>query len=443
MARRKLFLLPIASLVLAAGACGSDDSSNDSDTTVAPAATAAPGETAASAAPAALSGEITFQTWSLKAGFADYFEPLIAAFEAQNPGVSIKWEDQPPDGYADKVVSQVLGDSLPDVVNLPPDIAHSVAVEGALLDLSTAYPALTSEYVGGALDAYTFSDVGTGVYGFPWYLGTTISYWNTDVAAAAGLDLKDPPTDLDGLIAWAEKVKTASGGKQYLMSRLPGLGDIVDTGTQLVADDGKSFVFNTDAAAAMIDKYAKAYKDGLMPPNVLNNDYGGDSKLYNEGLGGWTAATGSFISNLAKDAPSLVDKTVGTVGIGIPPLFVQGISVSNNSDNPELAIAFAAFVTNAANQIEFTTNTAAKGFFPGAIVEDQSVFGVSDGTNLGDAQVLAYEALQTAQNFTPAIWNDSMGKFLNQEITLAMDGGQSGQDALDHAVEYANDLLAG
>ena len=57
---------------------------------------------ASSAAEGEITGEITFQTWNLKASFQDYFEGVIADFEEEYPGTSVEWIDQPADGYADK-----------------------------------------------------------------------------------------------------------------------------------------------------------------------------------------------------------------------------------------------------------------------------------------------------------------------------------------------------
>lgn len=43
-----------------------------------------------------VSGNITFQTWSLKnEKFTPYFEKLIADFQKENPKVKVKWMDQP------------------------------------------------------------------------------------------------------------------------------------------------------------------------------------------------------------------------------------------------------------------------------------------------------------------------------------------------------------
>ena len=86
-----------------------------------------------------LSGEITFQTWSLKnEKFTPYFEKVVKDFQDAHPGTTIKWVDQPGDGYADKVMQQATAGQLPDVVNLPPDFAFPLVKAGKLMDLKKA-----------------------------------------------------------------------------------------------------------------------------------------------------------------------------------------------------------------------------------------------------------------------------------------------------------------
>ena len=94
-----------------------------------------------------VTGTVKFQSWSLKnEKFTPYFEELFAAFEEENPGVKVEWLDQPGDGYQDKVLSQANSGSLPDVVNLPPDIAFPLAKAGVLLDVAAADPSLAATW---------------------------------------------------------------------------------------------------------------------------------------------------------------------------------------------------------------------------------------------------------------------------------------------------------
>jgi multiple sugar transport system substrate-binding protein len=421
--------LAIATTVAIAGCGIGDKSTGDSQKVV--------------STSAALSGSITFQTWSLKNDkFTPYFTKVIAKFERAHPGTKINWIDQPGDGYATKITSQVTSGSLPDVVNLPPDIAHAVAKTGNLLDLTKNVPTLGTDYVKSGLDAYVYADTKTGSdsFGFPWYLGTDVNYWNKAMMARDGLDATKPPKTFDELLAQAKVMHDRSGGKDFLMSRGPGLSDIVNSGTKLMSDDGKKFVFNTPAAAAMIDKYTDAFKKGYLPPNLFATGYEGNSTLFNKQQVAWTTGTGYYIEGLKQTNPTLARNVLPSPALGTPPLYVQGVSVASKSKNLPLALAFAQFLTNDANQVAFVH--LAQGFLPGSAASATNPeFTKSDGTPQGDAAVIAYQSMQKAVNFTPPVWTSAMDTILGQEIAKAMTGKETAQQALDNAVKQVNTLL--
>ncbi|MFD0327367.1 ABC transporter substrate-binding protein [Streptacidiphilus monticola] len=271
------------------------------------------------AANAPLHGSITFQTWSLKNDkFTPYFTALIKSFEQQHAGTTINWIDQPGDGYSDKIVSQVTGGSLPDVVNLPPDIAHAAVKAGALLDLGKNVPTLDQDYVHSGLQAYTYADTGSGTYGFPWYLGTDVSFWNKAMLTRDGLNPAKVPHTFDELVAQAKIMHDRSGGKDFLMSRAPGLSDIVNSGTPLMTSDGSKFAFNTPAAAAMLDKYRDAFKAGYLPSNVLTSTYEGNSTLFTKRQAAWTTAGGNFIDSLKQSNPTLAQDVIPSPALDTP-----------------------------------------------------------------------------------------------------------------------------
>ncbi|MFE3203013.1 extracellular solute-binding protein [Embleya sp. NPDC055664] len=389
-----------------------------------------------------LKGSVTFQTWSLKNDkFTPYFTALIADFQTKHPGTTINWIDQPGDGYSTKVSSQVTSGSLPDVVNLPPDIAHSMAKVGALLDLTKNVPTLSADYVKSGLDAYTFPDFANATYGLPWYLGTDVSYWNKTMLTRNGLDPTKPPKTFEDLLAQAKIMHDRSGGKDFLMSRSPGLSDIVDSGTKLMTADGKRFDFSTPGAQAMLDRYTEAFQAGYLPSNVLTDTYEGNSTLFSKQQVAWTTGAGNYIDSLAQTNPTLAAQVVPSPALNTPPLYVQGISVAAKSKNLPLALAFARFVTDNANQTAFVK--LAQGYLPGtAAAAADPVYSRSDGTPQGDATALAYQGMQHAVNFTPPGWTDAMNTYLNQQIALAMTGKQSSKQALDNAVTKANQLLS-
>jgi len=132
-----------------------------------------------------------------------------------------------------------------------------------------------------------------------------------------------------------------------------------------------------------------------------------------------------------------------TKRIGVPPLFVQGICVSNDSKNPNLALAFAKYVTNNANQVEFVK--LAQGFLPGtkeANENPESFTSVIDDPQMKKAAEALAEEMKDAQIGEPMAYTDAMKTYVGQQISSAMRGDIKAKDALDNAVKYCNDHIA-
>lgn len=418
--RRSLLALGGAgfgALALAACGTGGDSSGSGSDDKV---------------AEGKISGEISFQSWSLKNDkFIPYFEKLVKDFEAKHPGTKVKWMDQPGEGYQDKVLSQANSDSLPDVINLPPDMAYPLAKGGFLLNLKAADKDLDSVYVEGGVKAYQFPKL-EGSFGYPWYLGTDMNWWNLNELKKYGVDEASLPKSLDEMLALAKKVAEA-GSKTPVISTLPHI--------TITSKDGK-FIFNTKENVDLVQKHADLYKIKAMPAEVLSNDYAGNSTLYKQGKVLWTTSTSSYAGELKNDAPSLVAGTVPTPRFGNPPLFVQGISVSKKSKNAATALAFAKFLTNDENQIAFAK--LAQGFLPGTkkAAEDPSKFAdTGDDALLKKSVAIASESIKKAVDDTNVLWTEDMGKNFTQQLAKALKGDITPQAALDQAVKYGNDNL--
>jgi multiple sugar transport system substrate-binding protein len=385
-----------------------------------------------------VTGEVSLQTWALKPKFTSYVEGVIKAFEVKYPGTKVTWLDQPGDGYDTKVLSQASAGQLPDVVNLPPEFALPLAKQDLLLDVGAADPKLTTDYVAGGVDAYKYQGK-DGIFAYPWYLNTDIDYWNSTKFAAVGLDAKNPPKTFDELLAAAKVMHDKSGGKEYLMSRLPGIDDFTNAGVKIVSDDGKSFVFNTPEAVALLDKYRAAYQAGYLPKDILTQAYLGNSKLFAQGKVAWTTGGGTALQDFEKDNPSLKGKIVSSPALDTPPLYVQGLSVSAKTKNQAAAIALARFVTNAENQAAFAKIV---NIFPSTVASaGDPYFSKSDGTANGDAKVLAFASLAKAKSLHPAVISGATNDFIGQQISLAISGKVTSKQALDAAVAKANQLL--
>ena len=385
-----------------------------------------------------VTGEVALQTWALKPNFTEYLEGVIGDFEKQYPGTEVTWLDQPGDGYSEKVLAQAAAGELPDVTNLPPDFALSLAREDLLADVTTVDDKLSDTYVPGALEAYQYAGI-EGTFGFPWYLTTDLNYWNTEMLENAGLDPASPPTTLDELVEQARTMKDETG--EYLMSRKPGLGDFAAEGLPVLSDDGTEFTFNTPEAAELLDVYRDAYADGLLPDDVLTDAYLGNSQLFTEGKVAWSTGGGNFIDSVLENNPSLEGKLASSPYLGATPLYVQGLSVSNQSANLPTAVALAQFMTSAANQEAFSAEVP--GVLPSTTASQENPeLAESDDTPQGAAKEIAFSNLTTAQVLQPVEVDEAMTTIVNQQFAAAIAGDKTSQAALDAAVEECNKLLA-
>lgn len=388
-----------------------------------------------------VSGNITFQTWSLKnEKFTPYFEKLIADFQKENPKVKVKWMDQPGDGYEEKILQQANSEQLPDVVNLPPEYGAPLAKAGKLLDLAKADKKTLEGYVDGGVEAYQYHGV-DGSFGYPWYLGVAFNYWNTDALQKAGLSKDKLPTSDDELYAAAEK---AAQQGVTLMNTRPDLGYLASRGVKVWDPSSRKFVFNNEDAQKLLQRYADLYKKhGVAPEMIGKADDGAQlNEAFYKGTLGGLNSTPSFASDIKKDAPSVADKVVVNEPWETPNLLVQGISVSANSKNPAAALAFAQYVTNNANQEAFVK--IAKGFLPGTKEgnnDPNSFISDEDTPLVKEAIKTAASTAKKAKRLTPIELSEEMKTAYLQQITAAMQGDISVSDALDKAVEECNKLV--
>lgn len=104
-------------------------------------------------------------------------------------------------------------------------------------------------------------------------------------------------------------------------------------------------------------------------------------------------------------------------------------------------MALARWVTSPENQAAFSRLTS---IFPSTKASaNDPLFSKSDGSNAGDAKVVAFTSLARAKMLQPVQVDDAMSTIVKQQFTLAISGDTSAKQALDTAVERCNQLLKG
>ncbi|MER7915717.1 MULTISPECIES: sugar ABC transporter substrate-binding protein [unclassified Streptomyces] len=421
---RRALAAAVTALVLPLSACGSGGGGGGS--------TDASGK---------VEGDITFQTWNLRANFKDYFEGLIGDFEKKYPGTHVKWVDQPAEGYADKISADAAGGTLPDVVNVSPDLVAPLARAGLAMDLGKAAAKYKGEYLPGAWAGHQVPGM-TGTYAFPWYLNTGPMFYNKALFKKAGLDPAKPPKTYDELFTDAVRMARTSGGKVATLANIPTIEDFGRYGASLMNKDGTGFTFNDAKGIELLTKYKELYDAKGLDPQALNATPESAGKEFLTQAVAMNPGSALDLDNFRKQAPSLY-KNIGITdqitNTGHVNMYVMGLMVNSRTKHTPAAVAFAHYVTDAEHQMSFAKKVAIFPSTAGSL--DDPYFTKEDGTDETRVRIAAAKSLKNAVNYTPVLFSDQMKTALRNEVGKALQGKQSAKAALDNAVTACDRLL--
>ncbi|MFF3195583.1 extracellular solute-binding protein [Streptomyces misionensis] len=421
---RRALAAAVTALVLPLSACGSGG-----------------GDGGSTDASGKVEGDITFQTWNLRANFKGYFDGLIADFEKKYPGTHVKWVDQPAEGYADKISADAAGGTLPDVVNVSPDLVAPLVKAGLAMDLDKAAAKYKGEYLPGAWASHQVPGV-SGTYAFPWYLNTGPMFYNKALFKEAGLDPEKPPKTYDELFTEARQMAQKSGGKVATLANIPTIEDFGRYGASLMNKDGTGFAFNDAKGVELLTKYKQLYDAKGLDPQALNATPESAGKKFLTQAVAMNPGSALDLQNFKTQAPSLY-KNIGITdqitNTGHVNMYVMGLMVNSRTKNTPAAVAFAHYVTDAEHQMSFAKKVAIFPSTAGSL--DDPYFTKEDGTDATRVRIAAAKSLKNAVNYTPVLFSEQMKTALRNEVDKAMQGKQSPKAALDNAVKACDRLL--
>lgn len=397
-----------------------------------------------------VAGEITFRTLQLKPVFTGYVQAVIDAFEKEHPEVKVHWEDVPGDGYNEKLVADAQAGALPDVVNLSTDSFQLLGDRGMLADVAKLDGDSAGEYVPGAWEQFKLPGKGDSVYAYPWYVTPEILTYNRELFERSGLDPAAPPTSVEQFFDYAEQIAARSGGQYAAFmadpkGRLP--GDWQKMGVPVLNAGKDRFTFDTDKAVEWVERMKDLYDKGAMPKESLlksddiNQLYGGGKLVFGPGSPG-------FVKDIKQNAPQVYAKTrvAGAVTgrLGHIGIYAQSLGIRKDTKHLDAAAAFAKWVTNGPNQVEFSRKAT---IYPSNARGLADPF-FSDRGDGSDAETLARavgaDQLKTAalDANTPVQWTNQVGDAVVREVQKAIKGEQDARTAVKKAEEAANRLLA-
>ena len=356
---------------------------------------------------------LTLWTLDLAPRFNSYLRAVIAAWEAENPGVQVRWTDVPWSAVERKLLAAVFARTAPDLVNLNPPFAASLASKGGLLDLTPLLPAgagaryLPSIWQAGRLDG--------GQFALPWYLTARISMVNQQLLRQAGYAA--PPQRWQQLPAFAEAVRRRTGRYALFMTVVPDdsaelLETFVQMGVQLL-DQRRRAAFNTAAGRRAFAFWTDLYRRGLLPREVLSQGFRRAIELYQSGDLAQVATGPDFLANLQTNAPGIASHTrpyPPITGVdGVANVAMMNLVVPRQSAMAAEAVSFGLHLTNASNQLAFAREARVLPSSPAALTRlELELAAERDGDRppsrlVEQARLLSARTLARGRVLVPAI----------------------------------------
>ena len=354
---------------------------------------------------------INVWTLDLAPKFNGYIRGVIAAWEQQNPGISVRWTDVPWSSVERKLLAAVFARTAPDLVNLNPPFAANLASKGGLLNLAPVLPP-------GAEQAYLpkiwqAGQQGGEQFAIPWYLTTRITMANRRLLRQAGYAL--PPQRWQDVPAYAEAVRRRTGRYALFMTVVPDdsaelLETLVQMGVQLLADDHRA-AFNSPAGRDAFAFWSGLYRRDLLPKEVVSQGYRRAIELYQSGDLAQVATGPDFLTNLQTNAPGIAADTAPYPPLqgssGEANVAMMNLVVPKQSALAAEAVSFGLFLTNASNQLRFANEARVLPSAPAALASvlaelEQPQSAPATNPLVRSARLLSAQTLSHARVLVPA-----------------------------------------
>ena len=387
--------------------------------------------------------EVEFWTMQLQPDFTDYFNELIATFEAENPGTTVRWVDVPWGDMQSKILTAVSANTAPDVVNLNPDFASQLASRNAWLELDTQIQVDDKAvYLPKIWEANKLDDAS---FGLPWYLTTSVTIYNQDLLSQS--QVETPPRTFEELAIAARNIKDATGKYAFFITFVADdaadvLQSLVKMGVTLVDETGKA-AFNTLEGQAAFQYWTDLYQDELLPRDVLTQGHRRGVELYQAGEIAMVSSSPHFLDAIANNAPSIAavsDTSPQITGqTGAMNVAAMNVVIPKNTDVPDAALDFALYVTNNANQLSFAK---AANVLPSTqeAFTDPYFTVIPDNATPGDhARLVSAGQMQNAEVLIPAMEDvKQLQKIIYENLQAAMLDQKTVAEAIADAEQQWN-----
>lgn len=306
------------------------------------------------AAPAVGKGHTDLTLWTMQLApfHNDYVEDLLQRFEAQTPGVRVKWVDVAWAEMERKVLASLAAGTSPDVVNLNPQFSARLAELGALEDPRRH---LSDSAIGAFLPAaWRANQLGGVPFALPWYLSTTVNLVRRDLLEQANVAV---PGSFEELPTAAQALRSRTERYAWFapMDGSLALETLAAMNGPLLTPDGCRPAFHDEGGRRAFEFLRTLYRERWMPPTVLTEGHRGAVQQFLSGEVAMMPTGMQFISQINRTNPGL-HKSLGVTPQWLregsrPNIAVMNLAVPRSAKDPAAAMRLAQFIADSHNQL--------------------------------------------------------------------------------------------
>ncbi|MFB4274143.1 MULTISPECIES: ABC transporter substrate-binding protein [unclassified Nonomuraea] len=365
-----------------------------------------------------------------------FWDKVEKDFEAANPAIDVKIDQQPWDGRQEKVTTALASRKGFDLVVLGPDQIPQYAQQGTLEPVDDVVAPAKASYLPNALTALT---VDGKLYGVPIYQTITAPIYNKKLFADAGVT-KVPET----LAELKEAAPKLAAGKVAVLD-YPGKPEVSlnqsfypilwANGGSVFAADGKSVTVNNQQGIDSLQLLLDLKTAGGLPENTASkgNDIEGGALA--------SGKTAMYHAATALQADQL-GAAIGAenVGIGLPLEGSKrvafgipgGLVLAKHSENKDAAKKFAAYVASPE--------------VAGPLAKESGFFSARTDVTIPDQSATSKEFAKSLEFAFPGDTHPKARQVMSMiaaHVQAALLGKEDAKTALDAAAKEGNELLAG
>ncbi len=413
------------------------------------------GSTAANAA------ELTIAT--VNNGHMITMQKLAPEFLADNPAITLNWVTFNEGELREQVTTDITeGGGQFDVMTIGMYEAPIWGERGWLTPLEFSAEYQEQDLLPAIRDGLSYDG---NLYAAPFYGESSMIMYRSDLMRSAGIDIGSNPTWDEVIVAAEAMTDPATGTYGICLRGKPGWGDNMaflttmanSYGAQLFAEDWRPTLDTAEWKTAVTLYIDTLTKYG--PPGSEGNSFNEILSLFNEGrCGMWIDATiaASFItdpeqSQVANDV-AFAQAPSGVTGKGANWLWAWALAVPAGSNAPDEATRFIEWATSQA-YIELVGEKQGWGQVPtGTRQSTYRNAQFQEAALFADAElnaILSADPTDSTLNPSPYVGVQfasipefaDIGGYMGQQMTAALQGDLTVDEALANAQAYAENVM--